>query len=175
MVYYTTQEPPLPQPHTVCIYCTFSLGRGGEVREKVEGQPYTRIVTRPWGQQFTSWVENTINECMYLQTIKSVKHNAAKSVHRSILKKSQHFGFGVFIVHSSMLSPHMNTNLSPAAYLSTMEEPGGQCTVFIAWIATEPAIKCVFMGGGGVPPPFCPPPPPPGLFQKNNEKTTRQF
>ncbi len=36
MVYNTTQNPPPPQPHTVCIKCTFSLGRG-EVREKVEG------------------------------------------------------------------------------------------------------------------------------------------
>ncbi len=40
---------------------------------------------------------------MYLQSIKSVKHNATKSVNRSILKKSRHIGFGVFIVHSSML------------------------------------------------------------------------
>ncbi len=42
MVYNTTQHPPPPQPHTVCIYCTFILGRGegrgGGVREKVEGQ-----------------------------------------------------------------------------------------------------------------------------------------
>jgi hypothetical protein len=42
---------------------------------------------------------------MYLQSIKSVKHNAAKSVNRSILKKSRHLGFGVFIVHSSMATP----------------------------------------------------------------------
>jgi hypothetical protein len=41
---------------------------------------------------------------MYLQSIKSVKHNAAKSVNRSIFKKSRHIGFGVFIVHSSMLN-----------------------------------------------------------------------
>jgi hypothetical protein len=40
---------------------------------------------------------------MYLQSIKSIKHNAAMSVNRSILKKRQHKGFGVFIVHSSML------------------------------------------------------------------------
>jgi hypothetical protein len=39
---------------------------------------------------------------MYLQSIKSVKHNAAKSVNRASLKKSRHIGFGVFIVHSSM-------------------------------------------------------------------------
>jgi hypothetical protein len=30
------------------------------------------------------------NECMYLQSIKSVKDNAAMSVNRSILKKSRH-------------------------------------------------------------------------------------
>ncbi len=40
---------------------------------------------------------------MYLQSIKSVKHNAENSVYRSILKKSRHLGFDVFIVHSSMI------------------------------------------------------------------------
>ncbi len=46
---------------------------------------------------------------MYLQSIKSVKHNAAKSVNRSILKKTRHLGFGVFIVQSSlvMMQPAM--------------------------------------------------------------------
>ncbi len=39
---------------------------------------------------------------MYLQSIKSVKHNAAKSINRSILKKSRHIGFSVLIVHSPM-------------------------------------------------------------------------
>ncbi len=48
MFYDTTLHPARPsptQPHTVCMYCTFSLGRGGgvgEVREKVEGQQFTR-------------------------------------------------------------------------------------------------------------------------------------
>ncbi len=42
---------------------------------------------------------------MYLQFIKSVEHNAANSVNRSILKTSRHIGFGVFKVHSSMVSP----------------------------------------------------------------------
>jgi len=41
---------------------------------------------------------------MYLQSIKSVKHNAAKSVNRPILKESQHIGFVVFIIYSSMLA-----------------------------------------------------------------------
>jgi hypothetical protein len=35
--------------------------------------------------------------------MKSVTHNAAKSVNRSILKKIQHTGLGVFIVQSSMI------------------------------------------------------------------------
>jgi hypothetical protein len=44
---YTAQFTPLPPPpqtHTFCLNCTFSLGRGGEVREKIEGQQYTSIV-----------------------------------------------------------------------------------------------------------------------------------
>ncbi len=43
--YNTTQHPP-PQPHTVCIYSTFTLWGGGvvEVNEKVEGQQFTRGV-----------------------------------------------------------------------------------------------------------------------------------
>jgi hypothetical protein len=36
---------------------------------------------------------------MYLQSIKSVQQNAAKTVNRAILKKSRQKGFGVFIVH----------------------------------------------------------------------------
>jgi hypothetical protein len=48
MVYNTTQHPSNPpQPHTAFIYCTFTLGRRGgvgEVREKVEGQQFTRKV-----------------------------------------------------------------------------------------------------------------------------------
>ncbi len=46
---------------------------------------------------------------MYLKSIKSVEHNAAKSDNRSILNKSRHIGFGVFIVHSSMM-PCMQFN-----------------------------------------------------------------
>jgi hypothetical protein len=50
------------------------------------------------------------HELMYRQSTKSVKHNAAKPVNRSILKKSRHIGFGVFVVHSSMpLSPTYST------------------------------------------------------------------
>ncbi len=48
---HNSTSPP-PVTHTVCIYCTFSLGRGkggGEVREKEEGQPYTGIVPSSMG------------------------------------------------------------------------------------------------------------------------------
>ncbi len=47
---FNTPTPP-PQPHTVCIYCTFSLGggEGGDVREKVEGQQNTSIVPSSMG------------------------------------------------------------------------------------------------------------------------------
>ncbi len=73
-----------------------SLLGGGEVREKVEGQQYTSIVPSSMGatvdklgRKYQPWV----------------KHNAAKSVNRSILKKSQHTRIGVFIVHLSMVLP----------------------------------------------------------------------
>jgi hypothetical protein len=33
MVYSTIQPPPPPQPHSVCIHCTFNVGRGGVMRE----------------------------------------------------------------------------------------------------------------------------------------------
>jgi hypothetical protein len=40
-------------------------GRGGEVREKVEGQQYTGIVPSSMGATITSWVKiPTINECI---------------------------------------------------------------------------------------------------------------
>ena len=89
-----------PPTAIVCIYwtSTFSLGRGvGQRGGRGATEHYCSIVpSRPWGQQFTSWVENTNHEWMYLQSKKSVKHNAAMSVNRSILKKSRHIGIGVF-------------------------------------------------------------------------------
>ncbi len=64
------------------------------------GQQYTSIVPSSIGG-YSSQAGSKIptKECMYLQSIKSVKHNAANSVSRSILKKSRHIRFGVFIVH----------------------------------------------------------------------------
>jgi hypothetical protein len=46
-----------------------------------------------------------MSECIS-SLYKSVKHNAANSVNRLILKKSRHIGFVVFIVHSSMGGSH---------------------------------------------------------------------
>jgi hypothetical protein len=64
------------------------LGRGG--RGKRSEKRYRRGATvnkyhivHTWGQQFTSWVENTNHELMYFQSIKSVQQNAAKAVNRS--------------------------------------------------------------------------------------------
>jgi hypothetical protein len=66
MVYNTTQTHPPPPPpatyrHTLSVYTVLYVyfGKGGGVREKVEGQHSTQVLLlRPWGQQFTSWVEN---------------------------------------------------------------------------------------------------------------------
>ncbi len=52
---------------------------------------------------------------MYLQSIKSVKHMQ----NRSILKKSRHLGFGVFIVHycEHMLSLSTDAALGRATHV----------------------------------------------------------
>jgi hypothetical protein len=61
---------------------------------------------------------------MYLQSLKSVKHNAAKSVNRSILKKSRHIGVGVLRVHSSLeMAIWMSKNwteLSTLTFISSL-------------------------------------------------------
>ncbi len=85
---------------------------------------------------------------MYLQSIKSVKHNALKSVNRSIFKKSRYLELGVFIVHSSMSSIY--TYISLRVKL-TKRKP----TPTI--IYPPPPVP--------PPPPFLPlPPPPPPIF-----------
>jgi len=93
-IWSTTQlnTPTPPQPHTVCIYCTFSLGRRGDGQREGRGATVHKLPT------------NTNHEWMFLQTIKSVKHNAANSINMSILKKSRHWGFGVYssLVHKLM-------------------------------------------------------------------------
>jgi hypothetical protein len=80
----------------LCVLC------GGEVREKVEGQQYTIIVPSSMG----ATVHKLGRKCKPRMNVslvyKSVKHNAAKSANRSILKKNQYIGLDVFIVHSSL-------------------------------------------------------------------------
>ncbi len=97
MVYTATAQlnippPPPPVTHTVCIYSTFSLGRGGgeggQREGKVEGQQYTSIVPLSMGATVHKLVENTNRGVNVSPVYKSVKHNAAKSVNRLILKKS---------------------------------------------------------------------------------------
>jgi hypothetical protein len=98
MVYNTFQHPP-PHNHTLSVYCTFCLGRGEggrEVREKVEGQQYTSIV--PWSMGATVRKIPTMSG-VNVSPVYEICYNAAKSVNRSILKKSRHIGFVVFIVH----------------------------------------------------------------------------
>jgi hypothetical protein len=106
------RKPTLKLMLLLCVLCglysTFTViwegGRGGQREDRgVTVHKCSSFVHG--GQQFTSWAENTNHEWLYLQSIKSVKHNAAKSVNRSILKKSRHIGYGVFIVHSSMAYP----------------------------------------------------------------------
>jgi hypothetical protein len=64
---------------------------------------------------------------MYLQSIKSVKHNAAKSVNRSILKESRHIGFGVvwclygYLIHA--LTPIQPPHLVEAITISLFRRP----------------------------------------------------
>jgi hypothetical protein len=99
MVYtaqFTSHLPP-PQTHTVCINSTFSLGRGGGGQREDRGatvHKYSSIVHGGNSSQAGSKIPT--NEWMYLQSIKSVKHNAALSINRSILKKSRHIGIGLF-------------------------------------------------------------------------------
>jgi hypothetical protein len=97
-----TPSSPLPQTHTVYINCTFSLGRG-ERRRRSERRycrgatvhKYSSFVHGGNSSQAGSKIPTNEWEWMYLQSIKSVKHNAAMSVNRSILKKSRHIGIGL--------------------------------------------------------------------------------
>ncbi len=109
MVHNTFQHSPTlpPQSHPM-IYtapCVMFLMRadtlGGEVGEwgwrwisrilwaPVKWhEPIGECYLGPKKQQFTSWVENTNNEWVYLQSSKSVKQNDAKSVNRSPERKA---------------------------------------------------------------------------------------
>jgi hypothetical protein len=88
-------------------------GEGGQREGKVEGQQYTSIVPLSMGATVHKLVENTNRGVNVSPVYKSVKHNAAKSVNRLILKKSWHIRFGVFIVPLSMLSPQKESKREP--------------------------------------------------------------
>ena len=66
MVSNRIQHPTTPsQPHTVCIYCTLTQGRGGgrvEPQRRLEGQQFTKL-----GRKYQ-------HDWMYLQSINSDKH-----------------------------------------------------------------------------------------------------
>ncbi len=96
MVCSTIQSPP-PQIHTVCILytvqCTCSLGRGegGRRSERRYSRgatvhKYSSFVHGGNSSQAASKIQT--NQWMYLQSMKSVKQNAAKSVNRSTERKA---------------------------------------------------------------------------------------
>ncbi len=101
---YSTIHPPPPRL-TLSVYTVQLVwkGGGGGPREdrRASALEYSSFVHGGNSSQAGSKIPT--NESMYLQSIKSVKHNPANSVNRSILKKSRHIGIGVFIVHSSMI------------------------------------------------------------------------
>jgi hypothetical protein len=118
---YSTIHPPPPPRHTLSVHTVHLVWEGGEVREKIEGNS-TQVYCSSFvhgGNSSQAGSKIPTNEWMYLQSIKSVKHNAANSVNRSILKKSRHIGFGVFVVHSSMSLPHASTAWKRSRRLST--------------------------------------------------------
>ncbi len=86
---HNSTPPPTPHSHTLSVYSTVHLiweGGGGGVREKIEGQQNTSIVPSSMGATVHKLGRKYRNHgWMYLQSIKSVKHNAAKSVNRSTL------------------------------------------------------------------------------------------
>jgi hypothetical protein len=101
-----TPHPPPPQTLTVCINSTFSLGRGrGGQREDrwATVHKYSSFVHGGNSSQAGSKIPT--NEWMY-QSIKSVKHNAAMYVNRSILKKSRHIGIGLLQCNLSTGMPN---------------------------------------------------------------------
>jgi hypothetical protein len=104
MVYNTTQHYPPPPKATHCLYIMYVYsgrggggqrdGRGATVHKR--GAPM-RATVHKLGRKYQPWVNVS-------PVYKICLTHAAKSVNRSILKKSRHLVFGVLIVHSSMPS-----------------------------------------------------------------------
>ncbi len=146
MVYNTTQHPPSPShSHTLSVNTAHLLWEGGGVREKVEGQQkanntqvYSSFVhgatVHTLGRKYQPWVNVS-------PVYKICETNAAKSVNRSISKKSRHLGFGVFIVHSSMILVKQQWNhLIKICVSRTPERVTNKCylckkvCLFISWL-----------------------------------------
>ncbi len=104
MFHSTLQHPPSPPPTvTHCLYTIYcTLGRGEEVREKVRRgatvHKYSSFVHG--GNSSQAGLKNTNHDWMYLQSIKSVKQNAAKSVNRSTERKAT---YRVWCLYSSFV------------------------------------------------------------------------
>ncbi len=105
--------PSQPHSHTLSVYTVnlvWERGGGGQIEDR--GATVHKYSSFVHGGNSSEAGRNTNHhEWMYLQSIKSVKHNAAKFVERSILKKSRHMRFGVFIVQSSMLQSKKIQNI----------------------------------------------------------------
>ncbi len=127
--------PPPPHTHTVYIYTVHK---------------YSSFVH--WGNSSQAGSKIPTNEWKYLQSIKSVKHNAANSVNRSILKKSRHIGFGVFIVHSSMVPPDLGAMHNIPSYLRMHTE--WQRPLSGVYFITMEKLALAGEGGRCTPTPF---------------------
>ena len=112
--------PPPRHSHTLSVYILcIKFGKGGRGeggQREVEGQQYTRIVpssmgatVHKLGRKYQPWVN------VFL--VYEICLNICRKVHnRLVLKKSRHLGFGVSIVHSSMIYTPYRTRPEHPSY-----------------------------------------------------------
>jgi hypothetical protein len=107
MVHSTFQHPP-PHSHTLSVSTVHWEGGGWGRRSErrysrgATVHKYSSFIIHG-GLQFTSWVGgNTNHEWVYLQSIKSVKQNAANSVNRSTERKADIYSM-VWCLYSSFV------------------------------------------------------------------------